>query len=330
MASAKKFHSSIFHPTLRQWQENNVHIGPENLMYPLFLIEKDDAIEEIPSMPGVSRFGVNQVLEHLRPLVQKGLKTVLLFGVIENLPKNSRGVSADSAENPVIRALPLLREQFPDLVLATDVCLCPYTDHGHCGIFNAQNNLDNDASIQRLAEISLAYALAGAHIIAPSDMMDNRIGAIKAILRKNGIDNRVAVLSYAVKYASNFYGPFRDAARSAPAYGDRKCYQLPVGSRTIAARVAERDVEEGADMLMVKPGMAYLDIVRQTKDLYPNLPLFIYQVSGEYAMLWHGAKNGAFNLNAIVMETLTSMRRAGADVLITYYTPLVLDLIQQK
>lgn len=137
-----------------------------------------------------------------------------------------------------MRALPLFRQNFPDLVLATDVCLCPYTDHGHCGVFDKENHMDNEASIQRLAEISLAYAKAGAHIIAPSDMMDNRIGAIKAILRKNRLDSRVAVLSYAVKYSSNFYGPFRDAARSAPAYGDRKCYQLPVGSRTIAARAA--------------------------------------------------------------------------------------------
>ncbi|XP_031621515.1 delta-aminolevulinic acid dehydratase [Contarinia nasturtii] len=330
MSTSKKFHSSIFHPTLRKWQEPNVNIEPENLMYPLFLIEKDDVIEEIPSMPGVSRFGVNQLIKHLEPLIKKGLKTVLLFGVIETLPKDSNGSSADSTENPVIRALPLLRKNFPDLVIATDVCLCPYTNHGHCGIFDEEGHMDNDQSIQRLAQISLAYAQAGAHIIAPSDMMDNRIRAIKEILRNYRLESRVAVLSYAVKFASSFYGPFRDAARSAPAYGDRKCYQLPLGSKGIAARAAERDVEEGADMLMVKPGMAYLDIVRQTKDMFPNIPLFIYQVSGEYAMLWHGAKNGAFNLNAIVMEALTSMRRAGADVLITYYTPLVLDLIQKQ
>lgn len=197
--------------------------------------------------------------------------------------------------------------------------------------------MNNDESIKRLAEIALNYAKAGAHIVAPSDMMDNRIAAIKKLLRASGLDNQVAILSYTVKYASNFYGPFRDAARSAPAFGDRKCYQFPIGSKTIAARAAvsyylkkktivqspftsctyiklqERDVEEGADMLMVKPGLSYLDIVRQTKDQFPHLPLFIYQVSGEYAMLWHGAKNGAFNLNNIVIETLTSMRRAGRN-----------------
>lgn len=214
-------------------------------------------------MPGISRLGINQAVKHLEPLVEKGLKSVLLFGVIETLPKviyfkiifftvlkmlviqlhnlqfqDGRGTSADSDDNPVMRALPLFRERFPDLVLATDVCLCPYTDHGHCGVFDEENHLDNEASIQRLAEISLAYAMAGAHIVAPSDMMDNRIAAIKAILRKNRLDSRVSVLSYAVKFASNFYGPFRDAARSSPAYGDRKCYQLPVGSRTIAARAA--------------------------------------------------------------------------------------------
>lgn len=189
-------------------------------------------------MPGISRFGITQMVKHLEPLVKKGLKSVLLFGVIDKLRKDERGSSADSHDNPVIRALPLLRKNFPDLVIATDVCLCPYTSHGHCCIFDDANHMDNEASIRRLAEISLAYALAGAHIIAPSDMMDNRIAAIKAILRENRVGDRVAVLSYAVKFASNFYGPFREAAGSAPAYGDRKCYQLPYGSKSIAARAA--------------------------------------------------------------------------------------------
>jgi len=158
------------------------------------------------------------------------------------------------------------------------VCLCPYTDHGHCGVI-CDDSIDNEVSILRLAEISLAYAKAGAHIVAPSDMMDNRILAIKQLLQKEGFEKKVAVLSYSVKFASNFYGPFRDAAKSAPSFGDRKCYQLPPGSKSLAARAAQRDVDEGADMLMVKPGMPYLDIVRQTKDLFPHLPMFIYQVN---------------------------------------------------
>lgn len=200
--------------------------------------DQDDSIEEIASMPGVSRFGINQMVKHLEPLVKKGLKSVLLFGVIDKTRKDDCGTPADSNNNPVIRALPLLRQHFPDLVIATDVCLCPYTSHGHCCIFDEANHMDNEASIKRLAEISLAYAEAGAHIIAPSDMMDNRIAAIKTILRQNQFGDRVAVLSYAVKFASNFYGPFREAAGSAPAYGDRKCYQLPFGSKSIAARAA--------------------------------------------------------------------------------------------
>lgn len=189
-------------------------------------------------MPGISRFGVNSLIRHLEPLVNKGLKSVLLFGVIDKTHKDDRANAADAVDNPVIRALPLLRKHFPDLVIATDVCLCPYTSHGHCCIFDDSNHMDNEASIKRLAEISLSYAMAGAHIIAPSDMMDNRIAAIKAILHRNRLGDRVAVLSYAVKFASNFYGPFREAAGSAPAYGDRKCYQLPFGSKSIAARAA--------------------------------------------------------------------------------------------
>lgn len=189
-------------------------------------------------MPGISRFGISQMVKHLEPLVKKGLKSVLLFGVIDKTRKNDCGTSADSNDNPVIRAVPLLRKHFPDLVIATDVCLCPYTSHGHCCIFDSANEMDNDRSIQRLAEISLAYAKAGAHIIAPSDMMDNRVAAIKTKLWENRMNDRVAVLSYAVKFASNFYGPFREAAGSAPAYGDRKCYQLPFGSKSIAARAA--------------------------------------------------------------------------------------------
>lgn len=189
-------------------------------------------------MPGISRFGINQMIKHLEPLVKKGLKSVLLFGVIDKTHKDECGTPADARNNPVIRALPLLRKHFPDLVIATDVCLCPYTSHGHCCIFDDDRQMDNEASIERLAEISVAYAKAGAHIIAPSDMMDNRVGAIKASLHEHRLGDRVAVLSYAVKFASNFYGPFREAAGSAPAYGDRKCYQLPFGSKSIAARAA--------------------------------------------------------------------------------------------
>lgn len=323
-------HSGYFNPTLRRWQSSNTEIHPWNLMYPIFIVDEPDAVQPIASLPGVNRYGVNKLADALRPLVQDGLSSVLLFGVPSNMPKDENGISADTPDTPVILAVELLREVFPDLIVACDVCLCAYTDHGHCGILNEDGTIDNSSSIKRLAQQATAYAKAGAHIVAPSDMMDGRIGAIKAELKEAGLANQVTVLSYAVKFASSFYGPFREAAKSAPAFGDRRCYQLPPGASGLAARAAERDVEEGADMLMVKPGISYLDIVRQTKDKYPQHPLFIYQVSGEYAMLYHGSQAGAFNLRTTLMEVLTSMRRAGADVIISYYTPIILEWLQEE
>lgn len=329
MATHNNLHGGYFHPILRKWQ-GNVSLDPSKLMYPLFIIEDDDKIEEIPSMPDVYRYGINKLEAALKPLVEKGLSSVMLFGVPQNLPKDPYGTHANSDGTPVIKAVTKLRALFPHLVICCDVCLCAYTSHGHCGILNSDGSVNNEASIKRLAEVALAYAKAGCHMVAPSDMMDGRVGAIKSSLASNGLQNKVAVLSYAVKFASAFYGPFRDAAKSAPAFGDRQCYQLPVNSKGLALRAAARDVEEGADMLMVKPGLAYLDIVKQTKDQFPQYPLFVYQVSGEYSMLIHGSRAGAFNLKAIVMETLTSMQRAGADVIITYFTPLLLDWLNER
>ncbi|KAL7033461.1 hypothetical protein ACKWTF_007597 [Chironomus riparius] len=275
-------------------------------------------------MPSVYRFGLNKLIDHLTPLVEIGLKSILMFGVIDILPKDEIGTNADSNKNPVIRALPILRQKFPDLLIACDVCLCPYTSHGHCGIIE-EDGINNEKSIERIANIALEYVRHGAHIVAPSDMMDNRIFAIKNKLIQNGMEKRCSVLSYSVKFASGFYGPFRDAAKSTPQQGDRKGYQLPPGSRGLAIRAARRDVDEGADMLMVKPGIAYLDIVRDVKNEFPEYPMFIYQVSGEYAMILHGAKAGAFDIKNILSETLISMRRAGVDCIITYFAPTILE-----
>ncbi|XP_034230432.1 delta-aminolevulinic acid dehydratase [Thrips palmi] len=323
-------HSGYFHPVLRSWQSTNCEISAINLMYPVFIVDDPNAVQPVASMPGVSRYGVNRLKEALEPIVKKGLKSILLFGVAESLPKDAVGSNADSKINPVVIAIPLLKKWFPDLVIACDVCLCPYTSHGHCGLLLPSGAINNEASIKRIAEVALAYAVAGAHIVAPSDMMDGRIGAIKKALAGAGLSNTVSVLSYAAKFASGFYGPFRDAAKSAPSSGDRKCYQLPAGSKGLAARATLRDVNEGADMLMVKPGLAYLDIVRQTKDAHPAHPLFIYQVSGEFAMIMHAAKAGAIDLRTVLEEVLLSMRRAGGDCIITYFTPLILDWIQVK
>lgn len=275
-------------------------------------------------MPGVFRYGINELKAHLEPLVEIGLNSILIFGVVDKIPKDNTGSGADSKENPVVRGLPLIRKWFPGLLVCCDVCLCPYTDHGHCGVIIGED-IDNEASIQRIAEISLAYAKAGAHIVAPSDMMDNRILAIKNTLLENKLEKKVSVLSYSVKFASSFYGPFRSAVGCGTSFGDRKCYQLPIGSKGLAARAAARDVEEGADMLMVKPGLAYLDIVKQTKDQFPDLPLFVYQVSGEYAMIVNSVKCGSLEFKPVLSEILTSMRRAGADVIISYFTPTILE-----
>ncbi|XP_063424440.1 delta-aminolevulinic acid dehydratase-like [Mytilus trossulus] len=329
MSCHTALHSGYHHQVLRSWQQTNSSITADNLIYPLFITDDDDTVQEITSMPGQSRYGINTLKNALEPLVAKGLKTVLIFGVPSKLPKDDSGSSADSSNTPAIIATRKLREWFPSLMVACDVCLCPYTSHGHCGILRKDGSIDNDASIKRLAEISLAYAKAGCQIIAPSDMMDGRVGAIKQILADNGLGNTVTVMSYSAKFSSSFYGPFRDAAKSAPAFGDRKCYQLPPGSSGLAERAVDRDVQEGADILMVKPGLAYLDVVKMVKTKYPNHPLAIYQVSGEYAMLYHGAKAGAFNLKTTLLEVLTSMRRAGADIIISYYTPDLLDWLKE-
>lgn len=313
---------------LRKLQEPNTTIEPHNIMYPVFLLENDDEVQPVLSMPNVYRYGINQLMLALKDLVEKGLKSILIFGIVETLEKDEIGSSADSPSNPVVRALPRLRAAFPELLVACDVCLCPYTSHGHCGLLTPSGAIDHAPSTKRIAEVALAYAKAGAHVVAPSDMMDNRIKAIKDSLVAHKLDNQVSLLSYSCKFASSLYGPFRDTMKSSPMAGDRKCYQLPPGSAGLAARAAARDVAEGADFLMVKPGLPYLDIVRQTKDKYPHHPLFIYQVSGEYAMISRSGDSA--DVRATLLETLTCMRRAGADCIITYFAPLILSIISEK
>ncbi|XP_013789188.1 delta-aminolevulinic acid dehydratase-like, partial [Limulus polyphemus] len=201
-------HSGYSHPTLRWWQSASTSISPKNLMYPVFLVDEPDAVQDISSMPEVSRYGVEKIVNFIDPLVKKGLTSVLLFGVPSKLPKDDRASNADSSENPVLLAIPKIRAAFPELLVACDVCLCAYTNHGHCGILHSDGTINNEASIRRLAEVSVAYAKAGCHVVAPSDMMDGRVRAIKDALVSEGFGSRVAVLSYAVKFASSFYGPF--------------------------------------------------------------------------------------------------------------------------
>ena len=333
MAAARKdvrLHSAYAHPVSRQWQSLPSSLGPTNLMYPLFIIDNPDEEQKIAAMPGVSRFGIHKALQHLDDLVPLGLSSVLLFAVTD-IHKDEVGSGAISEANPVYQAIKMIKEKYQDkLLVAVDVCLCPYTNHGHCGVFDDNMEINNSKSIELLASMAGKLAEAGADVVAPSDMMDGRVKAIKDKLRDLGLDGKVSVLSYSSKFASSFYGPFREAAHSAPQFGDRKRYQLPLGSRGLAVQAADRDVSEGADMLMVKPGLAYLDLVREIKNRHPYHPMFVYQVSGEYAMLLHGAKAGAFDEKAIVTEVITSMRRAGADVIITYFTPRLLQWMKNQ
>jgi len=254
---------------------------------------------------------------------------VIIFGVDVKSPKDGRGSSAELESGPCIEAIKLLKSAVPQLLIAADVCLCPYADTGHCGVFDKDGHMINQESIDRLGEIALSYAKAGADVIAPSDMMDGRIGSIKAYLTANGFGSRVSVLSYSAKFCSAYYGPFRDAAGSAPSFGDRRNYQLPPPSRHLAMRCTDRDVAEGADMLMVKPAGAYLDIIRDVKNRHPHYPLYAYQVSGEYAMLYRGAEAGVVDLKRAVQEATMAIRRAGADVIISYYTPKLLEWMDQ-
>jgi len=325
-------HSGYSHPLLREWQDS-APLLVSQLIYPLFVSDSHNAKVEIKSLPGNYQLSIDKLEEFLTPLVKKGLRSVLLFGVFTNTdnktPKDPNGDCALRDDSPVPQAIRLLRKTFPDLYVATDVCLCAYTSHGHCGILTEDGTINNDKSIHRLAEVATHYAKAGAHMVAPSDMMDGRVGAIKKMLHENGFGNKVAVMSYSAKFASCFYGPFRDAAQSAPTFGDRKKYQLPPASRGLAIRAAKRDEAEAADFIMVKPAGPYLDIVREVKNMV-NTPVAVYHVSGEYAMLWHAAANGAFDLKTAVLETLRGFRRAGADIIITYFTPSLLDWLQEK
>jgi len=323
---SSRLHPGYGHEVLRAWQSGVVP-DATSLVYPVFVHDRPGGSEPIAAMPGQYRWSVKEVAESIRPAIEDGLSAVLLFGVPSS-GKDARGSRADHPDAPVIRAVSRLRETYPDLLVMTDVCLCAYTDHGHCGLLKADGRIDNTASIARLAEIAVSYAKAGAHVVAPSDMMDGRVGAIRGALDQAGL-HHVAILSYAAKFASCFYGPFREAAQSAPAFGDRRAYQLPPPARGLALRAVDRDVAEGADLVMVKPGGPYLDIVREVKNRV-SVPVAAYQVSGEYAMIHHAASAGAFDLRSAVSESLTGLRRAGADVLITYFAPQVLAWIEEK
>ena len=289
-------------------------LTPAQLIQPLFVVAGEGVREEVESMPGVERFSISELVAEATELATAGVGAVLLFGIPSQ--KDETGSGAYDDEGVVQMAVRALKEAHPDLVVITDVCLCEYTSHGHCG-FVRDGEVDNDITVELLAKAAISHAEAGADVVAPSDMMDGRVGMIRHQLDEEG-HRDVAIFSYSAKYASAFYGPFRDAAESTPEFGDRRGYQLDAANAAEAVREAKLDLEEGADMLMVKPATAYLDIVRRVKE-ETGAPLAAYHVSGEYSMLKAAAENGWIDERAAVLETLTSIRRAGADAIVTYY-----------
>ncbi|WP_394217947.1 porphobilinogen synthase [Halobacillus trueperi] len=290
------------------------HLRTEDLIYPIFVVEGEGVKNPVASMPGVHQVSLDHLNEEMDELVGLDIKSVIVFGVPAE--KDDVGSQAYHEEGIVQRAIRQIKESFPSLTVIADTCLCQYTDHGHCGIVR-DGDIANDESLTYITKTAITQAEAGADIIAPSNMMDGFVAAIRQGLDEAGFSH-IPVMSYAVKYASSFYGPFRDAAHSSPQFGDRRAYQMDPANRLEALREAESDVEEGADFLIVKPALAYLDIMREVKDRY-NLPLVAYNVSGEYSMIKAAAQNGWVNEEEMVLEKLTSMKRAGADLIITYF-----------
>lgn len=290
------------------------HLTTDDLIFPIFVVEGENVKNEVASMPGVHQVSLDYLTEEMNELVDLGIRSVIVFGV--PLEKDEVGTQAYQQEGIVQRAIRQIKQDTPSLTVVADTCLCQYTDHGHCGVVR-EGEIVNDESLHYLTQTAISQAEAGADIIAPSNMMDGFVAAIRKGLDEAGY-SQIPVMSYAVKYASSFYGPFRDAAHSSPQFGDRRAYQMDPSNRLEAIREAESDVEEGADFLIVKPALAYLDIMREVKDRF-NLPLVAYNVSGEYSMIKAAAQNGWVNEEEMVLEKLTSMKRAGADLIITYF-----------
>ncbi|KAF6817621.1 Delta-aminolevulinic acid dehydratase [Colletotrichum musicola] len=322
---SSQLHGGYFHPLARSWQAER-QLTKSMLIYPLFISDQDDEEVLIPSLPGQYRRGINKTMAWLEVLVRKGLRSVMLFGVpVRPGTKDALGTAADDPQGPVIRSIRAIRQRFPQLFICADVCLCEYTSHGHCGILRDDGSLNNQLSVDRISDVAIAYAVAGAHCVAPSDMNDGRIRAIKLKLIEEGIAHKTVLMSYSAKFSGCLYGPFRDAAGSAPSFGDRKCYQLPPGGRGLARRAIVRDINEGADIIMVKPASQYLDIISDAKELGKDMPVAAYQVSGEFAMIHAAAKSGVFDLKTMAFESTEGILRAGATIVISYFTPEFLD-----
>lgn len=304
---------------------SETQLSVNDLIYPLFVCEGEKIKNEIPSMPGQFQFSIDNLIKKCKQVQEKGIKAILIFGVSKN--KDKTGDIACSENSIVQRAIKAIKEENINLLLIADVCNCEYTSHGHCGTI-VDGDVENDLTLSTLAKQSLSLVRAGADIIAPSDMMDGRVQAIRKVLDSSGF-YKVPILSYSAKYASSFYSPFRDAADSSPKGFDRKTYQMNYSNSDEAIREVEQDVLEGADMIMIKPALSYLDIISKVKQNF-SLPIVAYSVSGEYSMIKAASLNNWINENDMMMETITSIKRAGADIIITYYALEIADVLNKK
>lgn len=289
-------------------------LSPKDFILPIFVVEGENIKEEMSSIPNNYHYSIDRLDEIVMEVSEAGVPGIILFGVPDS--KDEVGSSAFDKDGVVQRAIRKIKEINEELIVITDVCMCQYTSHGHCGILHG-HRIDNDASLEYIAKIALSHAVAGADMVAPSDMMDGRVEAIRNTLDENGYKH-VCIMSYSAKYSSAFYGPFREAAGSAPQFGDRKSYQMDPGNRREALKEMRADIEEGADIIMVKPALSYLDIIREGRESF-EVPMAAYSVSGEYAMIKAGAKAGLIDEKNIALEILLSIKRAGADIIITYY-----------
>ena len=321
MERGRRLRSSI---NMRSLVREN-HVRVDELIYPIFVVEGKDKINPVESMPGICQYSLDHVLEEVDRAVALGINCLLLFGI--PLHKDAVGSGAYASDGIIPRAIELIKNAYPDMLLIADVCLCEYTDHGHCGLIK-DGSILNDETLPLLAKAAVTYAQAGADIIAPSDMMDLRVKAIRQALDANGCQD-VPILSYAAKFASGYYGPFRDAAHSAPGFGDRKTYQMDPANGREALREVEEDIAEGADFIIAKPALAYMDIIKDITTHF-NIPVIAYNVSGEYACVKAASANGWIDEKKIVMENMIGLKRAGATAIITYHALDVARWIREE
>ena len=322
-------HFPIYRPRRLRANENlrrlvrETTLCTDDLIYPMFVVHGVDVAHAIPSMPGCYQYSVDRLVKSAKTLAAIGIPGTILFGIPQF--KDSVGSEAYADDGIIQQAIRAIKDAVPDLLVMTDVCLCEYTDHGHCGVVH-EGEVLNDATLSLLAKEALSHARAGADVIAPSDMMDGRIGAIREVLDENGY-NQIPIMAYAAKYASAFYGPFREAAESTPQFGDRRSYQMDPSNAEEALREVALDLEEGADILMVKPALSYLDVISRVKESF-QVPVAAYNVSGEYAMIKAAAQNGWIDERRVALEVLTSIKRAGADMILTYFAKSVVEWLE--